>query len=143
MERSEILEILNGKYNSNLYDLILDRLEFFSYEVQDKDLSMIAQCLQTVINEAMIQCNVDEIPELYNYHIVDAVIGEFFGMKKAFNQLDISSLNLTGAIASVSMGNTSVSYDNSNSDSAKLDTYIELCKGRLARLYACLRRLKF
>lgn len=141
MTRSEMIELLNEKYNSSLYDAILDRLEFFSYEVNEKDINIIAYNLMTVINDVKINCDIDTIPEIYDLHIADAVVGDFLALKKALNQLDINSLDLSTAIASVSMGNTSVSYNSSDSDSAKLDVVIDSLKNKLRGVYSCLRKI--
>lgn len=144
MIRSELIELLNDVKNSSLWNDILIKLEFFCYEVTEKDIEILAQCLTKVENELKVECNLSEVPygEI-DLIVADSVIGEFLGLKKALNQLDISSLDLSNAIASVSMGNTSVSYNANDSDSAKLDVVINTLKSSIKGVYPCLRKIRW
>ena len=144
MTRSELIELLNNAKNSTLWNDILIKLEFFCYEATEKDVEMLAQCLTKVENKIKLNCNLSEVPYgTIDLEVADAVIGEFLGLKKALNQLDISSIDLGTALSSVSMGNTSVSFNPSDSDSAKLDSVITTMKSSLERIYPCLRTVKW
>lgn len=142
MSRSEIIALLKSKYNSSLYDLILDKLEFFGYEVQESDLSLIAEFTQETINDIKINCAVSEIPEEYDHIVAGAVVADFLNIKKSLNQLDISTLDFD-AVASVSMGGTSVSYNAGDSDSAKFNTLIDTLKYKLKGVYPCLKKIRW
>ena len=45
MTRSELIELLNNAKNSTLWNDILIKLEFFCYEVTEKDVEMLANAL--------------------------------------------------------------------------------------------------
>ena len=99
--------------------------------------------MQKVENSIKNDCNVSEIPEGLMNIAVDMVCGEVLSVKYRTGQLELTSLDLDGAIASVTVGGASVSFDNNTSDVGKFDVLISLLANSGRGEFACYRRIKW
>lgn len=119
---------------------VAERLKSFGYEVADDDDWMLTFCMETVTKTIMNQCNVSTIPEGLIPTAIDMTCGEFLFAKKQTGQLQIGDLDLSGAVTSISQGDTSVSFDSGMSDEEKLNALISYLMGRKGDL-VCYRRM--
>ena len=144
----EILQaIRNAMVNSSLTDVffnaVLQRLISLSYKLEENDDWILCFAMQGVENHIKASCNVTSIPdELFNI-AVDRVCGEFLFTKKQTGQLTIEGLDLDGAIASISEGDTSVSFVAGASDDDRFNLLINHLKTKGDGDFVCYRRLKW
>ena len=140
---STLTEAINVIIESGLTESVLKRLDSFGYEPTERDSLVIGFSVQKVENSIKNDCNVSEIPEGLMNIAVDMVCGEVLSVKYRAGLLELSSLDLDGAIASVTVGGASVSFDNNTSDAGKFDTLISLLVNSGRGEFACYRRIKW
>ncbi len=144
----EILQaIRNTMANSSLTDAffnaVLQRLISLKYKLEENDDWILCFAMQGVENHIKASCNVTSIPdELFNI-AVDRVCGEFLFTKKQTGQLTIEGLDLDGAIASISEGDTSVSFVAGASDDDRFNQLVNYLKTKGDGDFVCFRRLKW
>ena len=136
--------VLNTLQNHTIYaEDVLNRLEGMGYTATMADVIILKFVSEKVVNHVQSACNVTEIPEGLKQICVDAICGEFLNEKLALNQLDAETFNVDEAIASVTMGDVSVSYDKTSSPAVKLQALIhELINAKAGDL-VCYRKLKW
>ena len=140
---STLTEAISKIIESSLTEPVLKRLDSLGYEATEKDDFIIGFSVQKVENSIKNDCNVSEIPEGLMNIAVDMVCGEVLSVKYRSGQLELSSLDLDGAIASVTVGGASVSFDNNTSDEGKFDTLVSLLTNGGRGEFACYRRIKW
>ena len=140
---SILTEEVTKVHKSSLTELVLKRLDCFGYTATEKDAFVIGFSMQKVENSIKNDCNVSEVPEGLTNTAVDMVCGEILGTFYRTGQLELSSLDLDGAIASVGVGGTSVSFDNNTSDDSKLNTLVSLLVNGGRGEFACYRKIKW
>lgn len=140
---STLTEAINNIYESSLTESILKRLDSFGCDVTLDDTFCIAFSIQKVENSIKNDCNVVDVPEGLETSTIDMVCGEVLDVLYRTGKLNLSSLDLDGAIASVSAGDTSVSFDNSTSDDGKFTTLVQLLKNCGRGEFACYRNIKW
>lgn len=140
---STLIEEIAKVYDSSLTELVLKRLDSFGYVPTETDVFVIGFSVQKVENNIMNNCNVAEVPEGLTNIAVDMVCGETLGTLYLTGRLSIDSLDLDGAIASVSAGDTTVSFDNTTSDDGKFNTLLQLLKDSGRGDFACYRKIKW
>lgn len=134
----------SSSLSETFIEMVLRRLVSFGYNLNGgADECVLAFAMQKVENRIKNSCNVSSIPDgLFNV-AVDKVCGEFLFAKKQTGQLEITGLDLDGAIASISEGDTSVTFNKSATDEEKfnqlLNVLINLGEGELV----CYRKLKW
>lgn len=141
---STLTEVITRVYESNLTELVLKRLDSFGYEVKEEDAFVIGYSVQKVENNIKNNCNIADIPEGLTNIAVDMVCGEVLDTLYRTGKLDVGSIALDGAIASVTLGDATVSFDNSTSDNsgtftALINTLKDSGKGE----FACYRTVKW
>ena len=131
----------NTSLSESFYEMVLKRLDSFNYIFDVAyDGWLIAFCMQKVESHIMNDCNTSNITDGLIPTAVDLVCGEFFFNKNQSGQLEITGLDLTGSVTSIKEGDTSVSFDTSQTDDQKLDaliTYLRKGEGDLV----CYRKL--
>lgn len=134
MESDEIITLLNEAKAVNFWGDILNKLTAFNYEIVESDIPLLILSLSKVETEIKLNCNLSELPANIDTVLIDATVGEFLKLKNAVGALDVSKV-----IASVSMGDTSVSYG------TPMQTFDAIISDMtdLRGVYACLRRVKF
>ena len=140
---STLTEKITEVYESSLTETVLQRLDSFGYAPILDDVFLIGFSVQKIENSIMNDCNVTEIPEGLVNIAVDMVCGEVLGTKYRMGKLDLPSLDLDGAIASVSAGDTSVSFDNTTSDEGKFMVLLSLLSDSGRGDFACYRTIRW
>ncbi len=140
---STLTEAINIIIKSNLTELVLKRLDSFGYEPTLEDDFKIGFSVHKVLNKIKNECNVDEVPEGLTDVAVDMVCGEILGTLYRTGKLNLASLDLDGAIASVNVGGASVSFDNNTSDDNKLNMLVSLLSESGRGEFACYRKIKW
>lgn len=108
--------LTNTSLSEVFHEAILNRLVSFGYQLQESDDWVLAFAMQKVENHIKNFCNITAIPDgLFNV-AVDMTCGEFLFSKKQTGQLEISNLDLTGAIQQISEGDASVTFASSDDD---------------------------
>lgn len=115
---STLTEAIIKVYESSLTELVLLRLDSFGYEAKEEDAFVIGYSVQKVENNIKNDCNITDIPEGLTNIAVDMACGEILDTLYRTGKLDVGSIALDGAIASVTLGDTTVSFDNSSSDNS-------------------------
>ena len=88
-------------------------------------------------------CNITQIPDgLFNI-AVDRVCGEFLFAKKQTGQLTIEGLNLDGAIASITEGDTSVSFVAGATDDDRFNQLVNYLMTKGEGDFVCYRKMKW
>ena len=140
---STLTEAITNIYESGLTELVLRRLDSFGYAATEADAFCIAFSVQKIENSIKNDCNVAEVPEGLTSIAVDMVCGEVLGVLYRSGKLLLDELDLDGAIASVSAGGTSVSFDNSTSDVGRFTSLLQLLQNGGRGEFACYRTLKW
>lgn len=127
-----------------LIEFILKRLESFGYDLgEGNDAYVLAFTIQKVEIHIMNSCNVSSIPEgLYNV-LIDRVCGEFLFTKKQTGQLNIEGLDLTGVVASISEGDTSVSFVPDVNDEERFNQLLKVLMTMGEGDMVCYRKLNW
>ena len=140
---STLTESINKIIESSLTESVLKRLDSFGYTPSEDDVFVIGFSVQKIENSIKNDCNVSEVPEGLLNIAVDMVCGEILSVKYKTGQLELSSLDLDGALASVTVGGASVSFDNNTSDDGKLNTLVQLLQNSGRGEFACYRSIKW
>lgn len=140
---STLNEAITKVYESDLTELVLKRLDSFGYVPTEADAFHIGFSVQKVENSIKNDCNVTKVPEGLTNIAVNMVCGEVLGTLYRTGKLDIASLDLDGAIASVSAGDTTVSFDKTTSDDGKFTTLLQLLQNSGRGEFACYRNIRW
>lgn len=95
------------------------------FEVPDTDAEMIQYITTKAEREVLDFCNLDTLPEELQYVVTDMAAGEYLAAKYASGSLNIDGLDFSAGINSLSEGDTSISYNTEESDSARLQKLID------------------
>lgn len=96
---------------------VLRRLASLGYEASDKDMFTVSFGISKTLEKVKSECGC--IPDGLQSRLVDACCGEILRSMYGTGQLDISTLDLTGAVSSIKEGDATISFDNATSDAAK------------------------
>ena len=139
----KILTIVGDDFSEDYCEAVIQRLQSFGYDVTEDDVWQLCFVMQKVRNHINNSCNTTSVPDGLFHVAVDMTCGEFLFTKKQTGQLTLASLDLTGAIASVSMGDTSVSFDSDASDEDKLNQLLNYLMTKGEGEFVCYRKLKW
>lgn len=126
-----------------MLEMVAERLKTFGYEVEDTDKLSLTFVISKVEQSINNECNTTTVPTELQYAAVDMVCGEFLQSKYSMGQLDLAGLTLSSAIASLSEGDVSISFDNDTSDEKKLQSLIEVLKTKGKDELLCYRKLRW
>lgn len=129
--------------SESFIEAVLKRLDSFGYEVKESDAWMIGFAMQKVENTIKNECNISEIPDGLFHIVVDMACGEFLFAKKQTGQLAIGDLNLTGAITSIKEGDTQINFDSGESDSDKVDSFLNSLMNNGKGELVCYRKIRW
>jgi hypothetical protein len=133
----------NSNLTESFFKAVLQRLISLGYKLEENDDWILCFAIQGVENHIKNSCNVTSLPnELLNV-AVDRVCGEFLFTKKQTGQLTIDGLDLTGAIASISEGDTSVSFVSGATDDDRFNLLVNYLMNKGDGDFVCYRRLKW
>lgn len=141
---STLTEAITKVYESGLTELVLKRLDSFGYEPKEEDAFIIGFSVQKVENYIKDECNITDIPEGIINAAVDMSCGEILDTLYRTGKLDTGSIALDGAIASVTLGDATVSFDNTVADnSGTFTALIGSLKNSGKGCFACYRTVKW
>ena len=135
--------MVNSSLTESFFKAVLQRLVSLGYKLEENDDWILCFAMQGVENRIKSSCNVTSIPDgLFNIS-VDRVCGEFLFTKKQTGQLNIEGLDLTGAIASISEGDTSVSFVAGATDDDRFNLLVNYLMTKGEGDLVCFRRMKW
>lgn len=136
------IQAIESSLSEDVIKQILKRLDSFGYVATVEDAFLIVFSLQKVKQDILNQCNVSEVPDGLHYALVDQTTGLVLQSKNAVGQLEISSLDLSGIVQSVKVGDASVSYSGS-SDTEKFNGLLNYLLSSGKDDYTCYRKFKW
>lgn len=125
---------------------VQSRLEQFGYNVQSTDTAAIKFCLDNAVSQIEAAIAQSEIPEQMECAAIDMAVGLFLQQKKMWDTASLADLiDLDGAVASITEGDASVSFNTSGSmtDEQKLDAFISYLLNEAPSMYASFRKLRW
>ena len=142
-----ILKILNMIPNFGLTETfvsaVLNRLTSFGYPPKETDAWELSFVMSDVENRIKNSCNTTSIPEgLFNI-AVDMVCGQFLMIHKNSGRLELSDLDLSGAITSISEGDVSISFDANSTDEQKFNQLVNYLMTKGEGDFVCYRKLRW
>ena len=142
-----ILKILNNIPSSSQPEVfvqsVLNRLTSFGYPPKEADLWELSFVMLGVENRIRNSYNTTSIPEgLYNV-AVDMICGQFLMIRKNTGRLELTDLDLSAAITSISEGDVSISFDADATDEQKLNRLINYLMTKGEGDFVCYRKLKW
>lgn len=142
-----LIDAINAYMTSGLpdtfYELVFRRLETFGYTATEADAFGVAFSVQKVELNIRNDCNITKIPEALFPTLCDMACGDFLAVKYQTGKLNLSGLDLDGAIASISEGDTSISFDKSTTDEGKFAALIYALSDSGRGNLECYRRIKW
>lgn len=133
----------NTSLSESFIESVLKRLVSFGYDLKEDDGWVICFAMQKVENHIKNSCNTTDIPDGLFHVAVDMVCGEFFFAKKQTGKLELIDLDLNGAIASISEGDTTVSFVTSVSTEDQFNSFLNYLLHNGEGDFVCYRRLKW
>lgn len=125
------------------YEAVLKRLVSFGYDLKEDDSWVICFAMQKVENHIKNSCNTTSIPDGLFHVAVDMVCGEFLFNKKQTGTLELSDLDLDGAITQIHEGDVSISFANGSSDEDKFNLFLNYLLHNKEGDFVCYRKLKW
>ena len=144
----EILQVIrkimvNSDFEESFFAVVLQKLISLGYKLEENDAFALCFAMQSVEKHIKNSCNVTIIPDGLLNVAVDRVCGEFLFQKKQTGQLTIEGLDLNGAIASVSEGDTTVSFVAGTTDDDKFNQLVGRLMTKGDGDFVCYRKLKW
>jgi hypothetical protein len=127
----------------SFYEAVLNRLVSFGYELKEDDAWVLCFTMQKVENHILNSCNITFVPDGLFHSAVDMVCGEFLFGKNQTGQLDIATLDLTGAVKQISEGDTTVTFGDGVSDQDKFNSIVNYLMTKGEGDFVCFRKLKW
>lgn len=113
---TSINEILK---DTTFTESVIQRLVSFGYLVTEDDVWMIAYTTKGTVNHVLNEINHKTVPDGLFEVVVDMICGEVLNAKFLSGQLDLTALDLSGAVESVREGDTQVTFSAGSSDADK------------------------
>ena len=134
----------NTSLSERFIEAVLKRLVSFGYNLNGgADGCVLAFAIQKVESHIKNSCNVTDIPDGLFFNAVDRVCGEFLYSKKQTGQLELEGLDLSAAIASISEGDTSISFNTGTSDEERFNLLLSWLINSGEGDFVCYRKLKW
>ena len=124
-------------------EMVLKRLVSFGYFLKEDDSWELSFVMVKVENQIKNSCNTTSIPEGLFHVATDMICGEFLMNRKNSGGLELSDLDLSGAITSISEGDVSISFDTNSTDEVKFDQLMNYLMTKGKGELVCFRRLKW
>ena len=125
------------------YEAVLKRLVSFGYKLKEDDSWMICFSIQKVENHIKNSCNTTSVPDGLLNVAVDMVCGEFLFTKKQTGKLELTDLDLDGAITSIHEGDVTVQFASGSSDEDKFNSFLNYLLHNGEGDFVCYRRLQW
>lgn len=140
---ANILTLMNNSLSESFIEAVLKRLKSFGCCLKEEDSWAICFAIQKTENTIKNSCNTTSIPEGLFHIAVDMACGEFLFAQKQTGQLNIADLDLSGAITSISEGDTTVSFAAGGSDEDKFNTLVNFLMTKGEGEFVCYRQIKW
>ena len=109
----------------NIKDKVVKLLTKIGYTPTEEDDFLIDFSIDKVENDIKNYCNIGEIPDGLVYVFCYRITGEFLNAMKNSGSLDIENMKLnTAFVTSISIGDTSTSFSDKNSDENRINSLI-------------------
>ncbi len=118
-------------------------LEGFGYSMKDGDAGLLQFCADRVCEHIRNGCNISEIPDGLAHLAVQQTVGEFLGAKLAFDAKSLISIDAERVVKSVSVGDTSTSFEVGSTPEERLRAAIGLLKKAGEGEMACYRKIRW
>ena len=138
-----IKSLVGNDISKDFCEAVVNRLQSFGYEVTENDIMSLGFAMQKVRNHINNSCNTTSVPDGLFHIAVDMSCGEFLFAKKQTGQLKIADLDLTGAITSISEGDTSVSFASDSTDESRFDELLNYLMTKGEGEFVCYRKIKW
>ena len=134
--------MVNTSFSEEFCKMFLKRLASFGYFIKEEDSWELSFIMLNVENQIKNSCNTTSIPEGLFHVAADMICGAFLTNRRNCGKLELSDLDLSGAITSLSEGDISVSFADTSTDEQKFNLLIDyLNKGKGD--FVCFRKLKW
>ena len=141
---TKILSVIsNTNLSESICEMVLKRLVSFGYILKEDDSWELSYVISSVENHIKNSCNTTSIPEGLSNVAVDMICGEFLMNRKNLGKLEISDLDLTGVITSISEGDVSVSFDTNSTDEEKFNQLMNHLMTKGKGDFVCYRKLRW
>ena len=133
----------NSSLTEPFFRAVLQRLISLGYKLEENDDWILCFAMQGVEGHIKSSCNVTSMPDELSNVAVDRVCGEFLFTKKQTGQLTIEGLDLNGAIASISEGDTSISFVSGATDDDRFNQLVNYLMTKGEGDFVCYRKIKW
>lgn len=141
---ANILTIMrNASLSEHFYEAVLKRLVSFGYDLKEDDGWVICFAISKVVNHINNSCNTNSIPDGLLDVAVDMVCGEFLLNKKQTGKLELTDLDLSGAITSLKEGDVTVQFASGSSDEDNLNSFLNYLLHHGEGDFVCYRKLRW
>lgn len=134
---------VQSSLTEEFFNAVLQRLTSLGYSLKENDDWVLCFTMQKVENHIKNSCNTPSVPDELFHTAVDMVCGEFLSCKKQTGQLEIETLDLDGSIASISEGDTSVTFAIGSTDEDKFNQLLNYLLTNGKGDFVCYRKLKW
>lgn len=135
--------ITNTSLSESFYEAVLKRLVSFGYKLKINDTWTICFAVQKVEHHITNSCNTIKVPDELFYTAVDMVCGEFLFDKKQTGKLELTDLDLNGAITQIHEGDVTVQFASGSSDEDKFNSFLNYLLHNGEGDFVCYRKLKW
>lgn len=118
-------------------------LEGYGYTLRDGDAELLSFCVGRVSDYIKNECNISDIPDGLARLAAQRAVGEFLGAKLAFNSGDVIGVDAERVVKSVSVGDTSTSFEVGKTPRERLTAAAELLKRSGEGELACYRKIRW
>lgn len=132
----------NSCVEFSIVDDVFNRLLSFGVSCCDDDVFIVGFSILKSVSYIKNYCGITVLPPELNCSIVDLCCGEILLSLKSSGKLD-DSFALAETVSSVKIGDTSVSFDSSFSNCARLDTLINSLFSNCEVDFLCFRKLRW
>lgn len=139
----KIITILNDTSLEDTVTAVINRLVSFGYTPVEEDEFAIAFSISKAKNCILNDINHASVPDGLFEVLVDMSVGEFLNAILLTGKLNLDSLDLDGTIASISEGDTTVSFNVDGSDESKVKSLISWLIGGKGCDLSCYRRIRW
>lgn len=126
-----------------LFNAAAKLLEEYGYTLGDGDAAALGFAADKAAAFIRNDCNVSEIPDGLFHLAVQRTVGEFLGAKLAFDANSIIGVDAGRVVKSVSVGDTSTSFEVGATPEQRLSAAVELLKKAGEGELACYRKIRW
>lgn len=129
------------KLDDAFYEMVIMRLESLGYALTESDAWMLGFTIDKIDREIRNFCHLMETPKGLYEIMADMVCGDFLNSKYLSGQLELSAMDLTGAVTQIHEGDTTVAFDASASDESKFKALVDGLIGSRKGDLVCYRKM--